>query len=186
LPQANPNKSTNNSLEILGSYKWTSDEIARAGMWHYRANNRWMGRWLAIILLLVAAARLILAVIDHEAISVEIGFIILLMVIALLSLLLPQVVRAIIRMNFAKRPEHGKTVNLQVTAKKIIIETEDFPTTTDLWDKLEKIVQTREGLLCYTSIGVYHWLPFNAFKSEDANALLELARQYPEKLRDVR
>ena len=171
---------------LEGSYVWSADEMATAGMWHYRANNRWMGRWLAIILLLVAAARLILAVIDHEQISIEIGFIIFLMVIALVSLLLPQVVRAIIRMNFAKRPEKGKTVTLQVMAKKIILETEGFPAITDHWDRLEKIVQTRDGLLCYPSIGVYHWLSFTAFKHEDANTLLEFARFYPEKLKDVR
>jgi hypothetical protein len=170
---------------LEGSYVWSADEIARAGMWHYRANNRWMGRWLAIILFLVAAVRLILAVIDHEAISLEIGFIILLMFIALLSLLLPVVVRMMIKMNFAKRLEQGKTVTLRVSSRKIIIETEGFRTTTDLWDKLEKIVQTREGLLCYASIGVYHWLPFSAFKQEDTAALIEFARQYPEKMKDV-
>jgi hypothetical protein len=108
------------------------------------------------------------------------------MVIALLSLLLPLVVRAMIRLNFARRPEQGKAVTLRVSAKKIIIETEGFRTSTDLWDKLEKVVQTREGLLCYTSIGVYHWLPFTAFKQEDANTLIEFARQYPEKLRETR
>ena len=155
-------------------------------MWHYRANNRWMGRWLAIILLLVAAVRLILAIIDHEVLSLEIGFIILLLVVALLSLLLPLVVRMMIKMNFAKRPEQGKIVTLRVTGKKIIIETESFRTTTDEWDKLEKIVQTREGLLCYASIGVYHWLPFSAFKQEDTATLIEYARQYPEKTKDVR
>ncbi len=171
---------------LEGSYVWSADEIARAGMWQYRANNRWMGRWLAIILILVAGARLILAVIDHEPISLEIGFVLLLMVIALSSLLLPQVVRAVIRLNFAKRPEQGKTVTLRVDAKKIVIETEGFPATTDIWDKLEKIVQTREGLLCYTSIGVCRWLPFNAFEPEDASALLEFARQYPEKLKETR
>jgi len=171
---------------VEGSYVWSADEISRAGMWHYRTNNRWMGRWLAIILLLVAAARLILALIDHEPISLEIGFILLLMVIALLSLLLPLVVRTMIRLNFARRPEQGKTVILRVSAKKIIIETEGFRTTMDLWEKLEKVVQNREGLLCYTSIGVYHWLPFNAFKKENGNALLEFARQYPEKLRETR
>jgi len=170
---------------LEGSYIWSADEIARAGMWHYRANNRWMGRWLAIILLLVAAARLILAIIGHEALSIEIGFIILLLVVALLSLFLPFVVRMMIKMNFARRPEQGKNVSLRVSAKKIIIETEGFRTTTDEWNKLEKIVQTREGLLCYASIGVYHWLPFSAFKQEDSAALIEFARQYPEKMKDV-
>jgi len=173
-------------MVLDGSYVWSSDEIARAGMWHYRANNRWMGRWLAIILILVAFARLILAIIDQEALSIEIGFIILLLVVALLSLLLPFVVKMMIRMNFARRPERGKTVTLTVNLKKIVIETDGFHTTTDEWGKLEKIVQTREGLLCYASIGVYHWLPFSAFKQEDTDMLLEYARQYPEKLKDVR
>jgi hypothetical protein len=171
---------------LEGSYIWSADEIARAGMWHYRANNRWMGRWLAIILLLVAAARLILAVIGHEAISLEIGFIILLLVIALLSLLLPFIVRMMIKMNFARRSEQGKTVTLRVTAKKIIIETEGFRTTTDEWDKLEKIVQTREGLLCYASIGVYHWLSYSAFKPEEKSTLIDFAKLYPEKLKEAR
>ncbi len=171
---------------LQGSYTWSADEIARAGMWHYRANNRWMGRWLAIILLLVAATRLILAIVGHEAISVEIGFIILLMGVALLSLLLPVVVRMMIKTNFARRPEQGKTVTLTISSKKIVIETEGFQTTTDEWVKLDKIVQTREGLLCYASIGVYRWLPFSAFKPENKAVLVDITREYPEKLKDIR
>jgi hypothetical protein len=171
---------------LEGSYVWSAEEIARAGMWHYRANNRWMGRWLAIILLLVAGARLILAVVNHEPISIEIGFVSLLMVIALLSLLLPQFVRMMIRLNFSRRPEQGKTVTLRVSEKKIVIETKDFRSTTDFWNTLQKIVQTREGLLCYTSLGIYHWLPFSAFKASDAGKLLEFARKYPEKLKETR
>lgn len=171
---------------LEGSYVWSAEEIARAGMWHYRANNRWMGRWLAIILILVAGARLILAVVNHEPISIEIGFVSLLMVIALLSLLLPLFVRMLIRLNFSRKPEQGKTVTLRVSEKKIVIETKDFRSATEFWNTLEKIVQTREGLLCYTSLGIYHWLPFSAFKASDAGKLLEFARKYPEKLKETR
>jgi hypothetical protein len=129
---------------------------------------------------------LILAVVNHEPISIEIGFVSLLMVIALLSLLLPQFVRMMIRLNFSRRPEQGKTVTLRVSEKKIVIETKDFRSTTDFWNTLQKIVQTREGLLCYTSLGIYHWLPFSAFKASDAGKLLEFARKYPEKLKETR
>jgi hypothetical protein len=171
---------------LEGVYEWSADEVARAGMWHYRSHNRWMGRWLAVVLLIVVCARLILAIVNHEPFSVEIGFMLLLLVIALLSLLIPLIVKATIRMNSSKRPEQGKTVTLRVSTKEITIEMDGFPTTTYGWDKLQKVVQTRDGLLCYANDASYQWLPFHAFNKADADTLLEFARQYPEKLKEIR
>jgi hypothetical protein len=171
---------------LKGTYVWSAEEVTKAGMGHYHANNRWMGRWLAIILLFLATARLIIAGVNHEPVSLEIGFVCLVLVIALLSFLIPLIVHLRIRMNFDKRPEKGKTVQLRISLTKIVSETRGFRTTTLQWDKLEKIVHTREGLLCYSNTGTYHWLPFSAFTEQAGNQLLEYARQYPEKLRETR
>jgi hypothetical protein len=171
---------------IEGSYPWTREEIARSGMWHFRASNRWMGRWLSIILIIVGGARLVLAILNHESITIEIGFIIVILLIALLSLSIPVLMRAIISVNFSHHPELGKQVHLQITVKEIKIEMEGSPATVFKWKDLTKVVHTRDGLLCYSGDMQYHWLPFKAFEDTAAADLLSFADQYPEKMKEVR
>jgi hypothetical protein len=171
---------------LKGSYVWSAKEVSRAGVAHYRARNRWMGCWLAIILFIVATARLFLALMSHEPLSVEIGFVCLLLVIALFSLLLPLFVSLTIRLNFSRRPEQGKKVSLEVDGKKFIIDIEGLRTTAVEWETLNRIVQAREGLLCYVDAGTYHWLPFDAFTLEGREQLLVFAGHYAEKFKDIR
>jgi hypothetical protein len=172
---------------IKGSYIWSVDEIANAGIWHYRLRRRWMTTLLAVALLLVVGSRIALAIIAKENLSLELGFMLVLLLIPFFFFLMPVILRLMIRLNFSRRPENGKKVALTISAEAVIIDMEESIPVTYRWDALERVVKTPQGLLCYPAAAMQVWIPFKAFASAtEVEQLTEFARQNLATYKEIR
>ncbi len=171
---------------IKGSYTWSVDEIANAGIWHYRLRRRWMTTLVAVALLVVVGSRIALAIIAKENLSLELGFMLVLLLIPFFFFLMPVILRLMIRLNFSHRPEIGKKVALTISTEAVIIDMEESIPVTYRWDALERVVKTPQGLLCYPRIAIQVWIPFKAFASTaDVEQVIGFARQDPAKYKEI-
>ena len=163
------------------------DEIANAGIWHYRLRRRWMTTLLAVALLLVVGSRIALAIIARENLSLELGFMLVLLLIPFFFFLMPVILRLMIRINFSKRPEMGRKVTLTISSEAVIIDMEESIPVTYRWDALERVVKTPQGLLCYPTTAIQVWIPFKAFASAaEVEQLIGFARHDPAKYKEIR
>ncbi len=160
---------------VNAEYIWTSDEYLTAYKYHWRSNFRTFFRWALHIIA-------VLAMIGAGAKIYSHGFSIL-GVLLLLGGFYWLFIRRFdvawtIKRKFKKRPDRDKKVEVSFSDTVIRIKIEGIGKSDLEWNAFVKAIHSPKGMLLYPNEGIFNWVPFTGFQSEeDTKTFIRLTQE---------
>ena len=162
------------NMPIRASYRWNQEEFVRAKVLSVRSSpsaRKFFRTMLTIGLLIWLIG--ICIFFATESSWYELFFPVILGG-AFVSF--PWFVQQWARKLYAKKEDRDMTVNWEIYDDRIFSKTDRASSSTS-WNRIQEIIQVREGFLLYPNDGAFQWLPVQAFHNvEEAAQFAELAQ----------